>query len=285
MLGGLSYAFYKKMLIAQMIIVINFIVFFLEILTSSSFSTGASSVVKDLAFRPSYIQEITPLYTLFTSLFLHADLWHILMNMIVFLVVGIPFEQRVGSRRFTTIYLVSGVCGALFFAAFNWQSQVLLIGASGAIFGIIGAFATLYPQDEIVMPVPVFIIFFIRMPVIVAALLFAGLETVYTVAGVTDGVAHLAHIGGLVAGIVLATVYRKVLPEKRQRQPSLARLSSLIKNEEQQQLFDRIQAADIPEVREAWLSRFLEEVTCPHCGGILQRGRGIRCQQCGRRYD
>jgi len=135
------------------------------------------------------------------------------------------------------------------------------------------------------MPVPVFIIFFIRMPVIVAALLFAGLETVYTVAGVTDGVAHLAHIGGLVAGIVLATVYRKVLPEKRQRQPSLARLSSLIKNEEQQQLFDRIQAADIPEVREAWLSRFLEEVTCPHCGGMLQLGRGIRCQQCGRRYD
>jgi len=103
MLGGLSYAFYKKMLIAQMIIVINFIVFFLEILTSPSFSTGAASVVKDLAFRPSYIQEITPLYTLFTSLFLHADLWHILMNMIVFLVVGIPFEQRVGSRRFITI--------------------------------------------------------------------------------------------------------------------------------------------------------------------------------------
>lgn len=283
--GGLAYAFYKKMLLSQMIIVINFVVFFLTLAAARSFSVSASPVFQDLAFRPRYLLEWGSEYTLFTSLFVHADIWHILMNMFIFLLIGIPFEQRVGAPRFAAIYLLTGVGGTLTFCLFHWNSGVMLVGASGAIFGIFGAFAALYPRDQVVMPLPLPIMLFIRMPVIVATLLFAGLETLYTVGRISDGVAHEAHIGGLVCGVALAAVLRQVIPRTVSAAPLNGRLASLAQTDRQRQLLKKVEEADIPEVRDAWMARFLEEVECPHCGGSLIAHRGIRCQHCGTRFS
>ncbi|MDD3493003.1 MAG: rhomboid family intramembrane serine protease [Candidatus Thermoplasmatota archaeon] len=284
-LGGLAYALYKKMLLSQMIIIINFAVFFLMLAAAQSFSMSASPLFPDLAFRPRYLTEGEQIYTLFTSLFVHADIWHILMNMFIFLLIGVPFEQRVGTPRFAAIYFLAGVGGTLTFSLFNWNSGVMLVGASGAIFGVFGAFAALYPRDQVVMPIPFPIMLFIRMPVLVAALLFAGLETLYTVGQVSDGVAHLAHIGGLVSGVALAAALRKIAPRTISASAPSEGLASLARTDAQRQFLERVREADIPEVREAWMTRFLEEVECPRCGGPLISSRGIRCQRCGARFS
>lgn len=285
--GGLAYAARRRILLSQTIIVVNFVVFFLMMLTSAapfSLSMGTSPVFQDLAFKPVYLQQPLQLYTLFTSMFIHANFLHILMNMIVFLLVGVPFEQRVGSTRFFALYVVTGIAGALFFTAFDPMvslgSTVSLVGASGAIFGILGSFATLYPRDQVVMPLPVFIILFIRMPVIVATLVFAGMETLYVFSGISDGVAHLAHIGGLVSGIALAAAIGKP-PEVTTEKLPLDRLATLVTTDRQRELLERVREADEPEIQEAWLSTLLRELECPECGGTLVHRRGIVCRRCG----
>ena len=80
----------------------------------------------------------------------------------VFFFVGMAFEQRIGWKKFLTIYLLTGVCGALTHSLLNLGSGIVLIGASGAIFGILGAFAFSYPRDEVVMPIPLGIIMVFR---------------------------------------------------------------------------------------------------------------------------
>jgi len=281
---GLAYAARKKMLVSQTVVVINFIVFFILIFTSRSFYAGPSPVFHDLAFRPSYLEAggLSHTYTLFTSMFIHSDIFHILMNMIIFLLIGIPFEQRVGSRRFATIYFTSGVAGAIFFSIFNWGSDVMLVGASGAIFGVFGAFAALYPRDRVVMPIPFPIMFFVRMPVIVATIMFAALESLYTLSGVSDGVAHLAHIGGLVSGIVLSVFVREE-KHKSTGRLNFDLLEGLVSTDKQREALVRAKEADLPEVREAWLSYLTKEMRCPKCGGKLERNKGIHCKDCGYR--
>lgn len=282
---GLAYSIKKKMLLTQTLTIINFVIFFILAFTSRGLSTTAySPVFRDLAFRPSYLYpgELLYSYTLFTSLFIHSDIFHILMNMIIFLLIGIPFEQRVGSKKFAVVYFISGISGALLFSAFNWGSNVMLVGASGAIFGIFGAFAALYPRDKVVMPVPLPIMFFMRMPVIVATLMFASIETLYVVGGVSDGVAHLAHVGGLVAGITISVFIKKEKSESISK-INFDALERLIENDEQREALEKAKEADLPEVREAWLSHLLRDIRCPKCGGKLERNKGIGCRDCGYR--
>ncbi len=281
---GLAYSARKKMLVSQTVVIINFIVFFILIFTSRSFYAGPSPVFHDLAFRPSYLEAggLPHTYTLFTSMFVHSDILHILMNMIIFLLIGIPFEQRVGSGRFAIIYFLSGMMGAIFFSAFNWGSDVMLVGASGAIFGVFGAFAALYPRDKVVMPIPLPIMFFVRMPVIVATIMFAALESLYTLSGVSDGVAHLAHIGGLVSGIALSAFARGEKAESTGRL-NFDLLEGFVSTDEQREALARAREADLPEVREAWLSYLTKDIRCPKCGGKLERDGGIRCKECGYR--
>jgi len=282
MLLGLAYAAKKKILISQMIVIINFVIFFMLIFTSHHFSTAYSPMFPDLAFRPAYLNSISHLYTLFTSMFVHADIFHILMNMLIFLLIGVPFEQRVGSRKFAAVYFISGIFGAIFFSIFNWGSNTMLVGASGAIFGIFGAFASLYPRDKVVMPIPLPIMLFVRMPVIVATVMFASIESLYALSSMSDGVAHLAHIGGLVSGIVISFFIKE---GEKEAVPAINfnALERMIKDERQREAFERVKKADVAEVREAWLSYLLKDMKCPKCGGKLARDKGIYCRDCGYR--
>lgn len=284
---ALMYAWLKKMLISQMIVVINFIIFIVLLISSKSFSISSSAVAADLAFRPSYLNSPSSLYTLFTSMFLHWGFLHIIGNMIVLLLIGIPFEHRVGRKKFMLIYLLSGIAGTLFFSVAEWGSTVLTGGASGAIFGILGAFAAAYPWDEVVMPIPAFIVFFVRMKVIVAAVLFGLLQVVLAVAEQyfpskgLGGIAYLAHLGGLVAGIILSViVIKKEVPQTRAEFEFKA-LEGLLTTEKQKEIFRKIKEADFPEVREAWVSQLLRELKCSRCGGTIKKDGS--CSDCGYR--
>ena len=291
MIGAIAIARFKKVMITYSLIIANFIIFVITLIYPF--------VIYEIGFRPIYLTlEYSPqLYTLFTSMFLHGGFAHILGNMIVFLFMGIAFEQRIGMKNFLVIYLVTGVCGALAHSFLNLGSATVLIGASGAIFGILGAFAYSYPRDEVVMPIPLGIIMiFRRIKVMYAAILFAVLETVIVLYGTQDTTAHFAHIGGLLSGVILAAILVGKQGEKTKqyaataiyRDPSLvpkkkkinySTLRKLAITPELRETLSRIENETVLQVRDIWLEHFLEKTTCPICGKLLSHSsRKIWCE-------
>ena len=291
MVGTLVVAFLKKITLTYSIIIACFFVF----LISLFFRT---EIINDLGFRPSYLSlEAFPnVYTLFTSMFVHSDFLHILGNMFVFFFMGVAFEQRVGPKKFLLIYLVTGVCGALTHSLLNIGSTIPLIGASGAIFGILGAFAYAYPRDEIVMPVPIGIMFIMRIKVIYATIIFAVFETIIVMFSVQDSTAHFAHFGGLASGVVLAAILLRNRAEKQTQTKGVSpldymqikkddtinfsHLTKLVKTSEEKKILQHIEKEDVLQVRDMWLEHFLEKITCPVCNKPLNHlGRKIWCEQ------
>jgi len=291
MIGTLVVAYVKRITLTYAIIIGNFFVF----LISLFFRT---QIISELGFRPIYLSlEYFPnAYTLFTSMFVHSDFLHILGNMFVFFFMGVAFEQRIGPKKFLLIYLITGVCGALTHSFLNIGSPIPLVGASGAIFGILGAFAYAYPRDEVVMPVPLGIMFIMRIKVIYAAILFAILETVIVMFSVSDNTAHFAHLGGLASGVILAAV---LIGKRAEKAASLNRagpldymqikktdsinfshLKQLVKTPEMNKILQRVEKEDVLQVRDMWLDHFLEKVTCPVCNRPLNHfDRRIWCEK------
>ena len=279
MVLSLVIAWVRKIPITYALIIGNFLVFGLWLI-------NPDVQMYELGFRPIYLQVdyLPQLYTLFTSMFVHDGILHILGNMFVFFFMGVAFEERIGRGKFLLIYLVAGVCGALAHSVLNLGSTTVLIGASGAIFGILGGFAYAYPWDEIVMPIPVGIMIITKIKVLYAAILFALLETVLVVIGTQDSTAHYAHFGGLISGIILAAVLvrgsREHLKKPVQRNPygereapgslHLEALRPLATTPELTSILDRVSKEDVPQVRQLWLENFFEKARCPVCGKPLQ---------------
>jgi len=266
-IGTLVIAYAKKLLITYALIFANFIVFVISVIFPE--------VIYDLGFRPIYLslEFIPQLYTLFTSMFIHGGFLHIVGNMLVFFFVGMAFEQRVGWKKFLTIYLLTGVCGALTHSLLNLGSGIVLIGASGAIFGILGAFAFSYPRDEVVMPIPLGIIMvFRRIKVVYAVLIFAVMETVIVMLDVQDTTAHFAHIGGLVSGVVLAAI---IIKNKRTGTGNTASAETIY--------YDSSYPLKIRKINFSVLrEHFLERTKCPKCNKPLNHFDGKTwCEDCG----
>jgi len=266
----LAYGLRKNVQFSQLLIIANFLVFILAI-----FPEG-NQLLYDLGFRAIYLDEPSKWYTLFTSMFIHFGIGHILMNMIVFLLIGPTFESLIGKKRFIVIYFVTGICATLVFSLFHLNDAILLGGASGAIFGILGAFAASYPRTQVFIP----LFLFIRMPVIGAALLFAGLETLYVISGITQGVAHEAHLGGLVTGIAIAAILIRSERSPARSLINFGDLENLVTTQRGKKILERAKEADVPEVRDAWLSYLAKDLTCPKCGKKLQFKKDIACD-CG----
>ncbi|MGI9626447.1 MAG: rhomboid family intramembrane serine protease [Longimicrobiales bacterium] len=153
--------------------------------------TGAMPVVQQLlAFVPTRVL-LAP-WTPITYMFLHANLTHMLFNMVGLFFFGPRLEERLGSKNFIWFYLLSGLGGAVF--SFVFSPFAAVVGASGAVFGVLLGFARYWPREDIyiwgVLPIQA------RMLAIflVVSSLYAGFT------GARDGVAHFAHLGGLVFG-------------------------------------------------------------------------------------
>lgn len=152
-------------------------------------------------------------YTLLMSIYLHADLLHLLSNMFALWIFGPECERRVGSRNFLIIYNVAGLAGNALHVLAYPESPAPAMGASGAIFGIIAAFAVFFPLRMI------FIIWFIPMalPAVVWAAIYFLFEVFYEFSGLNPFVAHMAHIGGFIVGLAFALIYRRVSRRSRGR--------------------------------------------------------------------
>lgn len=156
------------------------------------------------------ISRLSPPLTLITSMFLHGGFLHLFFNMLYLWIFGNNIEDFLGPIRFIIFYLLSGLGASLTHIIFNPNSQVPMIGASGAIAGVLGAYLILYPGARVLTFV--FLFFIIRIIPIPAAFVL-GLWFLLQVmnVGIGGGVAWFAHIGGFLIGIVLI----KVFTEKR----------------------------------------------------------------------
>ncbi|MCR9142245.1 MAG: rhomboid family intramembrane serine protease [bacterium] len=130
-----------------------------------------------------------------TSMFLHTDLAHFAFNMLAVWSVGTPLEMTLNSGRFTFLYFISGFTGSLFLLIFNADSNAPAIGASGAAFGLLGALAVFYPKARL-------LVFFIPMRAITAAAILAVLSIGFYLFQQLTFIAHMAHLGGLVGGLL-----------------------------------------------------------------------------------
>jgi len=170
---------------ALMLIGTNLLVF---LLTSSS-----PAIVQYLSLNPLYVIRGGMFWQVFTYQFVHGGIGHLLSNMIGLLFFGITVERKIGSKEFLLLYLLSGtLCGILSLVVYilSGTMYVFLMGASGAVFAILLAYAVLYPRSVIylwaIVPIPA--------PVLVIG--YAALETLHLIGGSNTGVAHSTHLIG-----------------------------------------------------------------------------------------
>lgn len=152
------------------------------------------------------IPRLSPWLTLITSIFLHGSVFHLFGNMLYLWVFGNNVEDFLGSFRFIIFYFISGLGASLTHILFNPGSQIPVIGASGAIAGVLGAYLILYPGARVFTLVFLFII--IRI-IPVPAFFVLGIWFIAQIMniGLGGGVAWFAHIGGFLLGMFLIKYY------------------------------------------------------------------------------
>jgi membrane associated rhomboid family serine protease len=162
---------------------------------------GAARLPPELAVLPAWA-------TLLTSMFLHGGLMHLIGNMVFLWVLGDNVEDALGHLRYVVFYGLSGVAAALTHASLEPHSMVPMIGASGAISGVIGAYLVLHPRSRIKTLVLRFIV---ELPAFVVLGLWIAFQlfSVYMSDPGQGGVAWWAHIGGVVAGAILIVPMRQ----------------------------------------------------------------------------
>jgi membrane associated rhomboid family serine protease len=151
------------------------------------------------------------IWQLLTYGFLHGSLTHLMFNMLALYMFGAPLERHLGSAEFLLFYFVTGIGAGLATLAVNWYSglgYVPVVGASGAIFGLLLAFATYFPDTRILF------MFFIPMRAPMAVLVFAGIELFSMFTGTRSGVAHLTHLAGLAFGWLYLVVRLGINPAR-----------------------------------------------------------------------
>ena len=284
---GLLVAYYcirNEFMVSQSLVFINFAIFSAwAVLYRISPQMGYDAFI-ELGFRSMYLESPEfGLLTLISAMFMHGGPMHLLMNMLILILLGVPFEDRIGSRAFLKIYLISGVIGSLVTGSISVLNETGLetinIGASGAVFGIMGGFALLYPRDEI--PMLLGPIFMHRVPVLLATLVFIGMETLYVGLGTEDGIGHGTHMASFIAGVFLAPYFtskKEVETNPEIGLERLVKLSGITKkgNYELQMIKD----SDEPELIDAWLDKFWELQECPDCGEPVNM-QGV-CSDCGK---
>jgi Uncharacterized membrane protein (homolog of Drosophila rhomboid) len=201
----------RRPVVTYVLIAVNLIAFLLSLVT------GLTRAFLTFGAVPALIALDYEYYRLITSMFLHADFLHILFNMWALFVFGRDIESSVGSGRFTLLYFLSGIVGGIAYVYYMLTYAVTFdpraafipaIGASGAVFGVMGSFAVLYPRR----PVAFFFYFLpIVAPAFVAITLMGLIQTVLALALPFSSIAYTAHIGGLAVGMLMGLWFRSLL--------------------------------------------------------------------------
>ena len=196
------------------IIGVNLVIGFATIMMQYSNPRLFYWVIMNFSSIPVYTITGTQPYRLFTSMFLHGGFLHLLLNMFALFIFGPDVERVLGRIKYLILYFGSGLAADYFHAYFIlsfFPAKNLLtvpsIGASGAIFGVMAAYAVLFPFRRLM----IFIGFPIVAPAVVAVFVMAALQFLYALFTPFSEVAYAAHIGGFLAGLILTLIYRPFL--------------------------------------------------------------------------
>lgn len=164
-----------------------------------------------------------PPLTLLTSLFLHIDLAHIAGNMLFLFIFGAAVEERLGAVRFLLFYLLAGVVSGVATAAMAPRAMVTVVGASGAIAGVLGAYFIFYPRSRIrtflprpLLPRPA------EIPAVIYLLVWFAMQLEFAIESdpalrLSGGVAWWAHVGGFLFGVAAGPLFSHTQPASRKR--------------------------------------------------------------------
>ncbi len=164
-----------------------------------------------------HLKIIPPFLSIFTSMFLHGGWMHIIGNMTYLHIFGDNIEERLGKLKFVIFYLVTGIVAAFSQALIDPTSTIPMIGASGAIAGILGGYLVLYPKAKI--KVFFWFIIFVKIIKIRAFIVLGGWIIIQFISfSGTDlnsgGVAYAAHIGGFISGVLLINIMKNKITKK-----------------------------------------------------------------------
>jgi membrane associated rhomboid family serine protease len=201
------------------IIIANFLVFFYEL----SLGNEVDSFMRDWGAVPRFVTDYFDnssaypyrvLFTPITAMFIHGGWLHILGNMLFLWVFGDNVEDAIGHVSYLFFYLLAGIAAAAVQILVDTGSGVPMVGASGAIAGVLGAYVVLYPRATIAAVIFPFVFWVLPIPAFVLIGLWFFLQLLYgaaaigTAVGASEGVAWWAHIGGFLAGLLLVWAFR-----------------------------------------------------------------------------
>lgn len=184
-----SYSYYGSFIppVVKALLLTNALVFLLTYF-------GPFAVAAYFGLVPKLVWSRFMIWQLFTYMFLHGNFWHILINMFVLWMFGSDLERTWGSREFLKFYLICGVGAGLFNVLLQPNSMIPIIGASGAIYGVLVAFAIMYPNRLVYL----YFLFPIKVKHLVIFLII--FEFFASMTGSQGNVAHFAHLGGILIG-------------------------------------------------------------------------------------
>jgi membrane associated rhomboid family serine protease len=282
-IAGVFVAYWRKMYITHMLVLLLVLIFMICIGTSNNISDlRFSEIYRDLAFNPRLFRNGENLYSLVTNLFVHSNPMHLIFNVLALVFLGMSFEEKVGPLRYGIIFFATGMIANVLYAFTSNFAGGYLVGASGGLFGIMGAYSRLYPREKfmffpIMVPLPIFTWTFLF---IIFSILFHFAPDLCLI----PDVAHIAHVEGAFAGLLIAPLVMKIETKDKKKRIApidISALEALARTEEEKELLEKIKSEDEPDVRKAWVEHFLKKVRCPQCGGYMQvSGRTLRCT-CG----
>ena len=240
----------------QRLLLANVVVFF--------FSMAFPALIPDFGLVPAAI-PYRP-WTLVTYMFLHGGFGHLFFNMLMLFFFGPRLEERLGSGTFIRFYLACGVGGAIL----SFATPVsLIVGASGAIFGVVVGFARYWPRENIyiwgVLPIPARVLAIFM----VATSLFAGF------AGARDGIAHFAHLGGLVAGWIFLRIWERRRQRRVARRPARPRRMSVVADLEALYRWDSIPRQGLHEINREEVDKLLRKARRAGAGALTADERAF----------
>ncbi|MBI4394180.1 MAG: rhomboid family intramembrane serine protease [Euryarchaeota archaeon] len=266
---------------------IALIVFFGQSFSALFF--GGDPVSAQLAVDVDDLLAFKVWWTPLSYMFLHLDFLHLFGNIFILLSIGPLLESRIGARRFAAIFFAAGVIVPAVTAVLAVVTAESIfsapaVGASGAVFGVLATFATLYPNER----VPVILLFFVVwLPAQIVFSMYIAFNLIYALGSTSIGWwGHFAGAAVGIAAVPLLNRYRKagsapaveINPSDLEPLATTPTLKSILGHLRD---VSKNETRDDAVFRAAWLERFIERAKCPKCGKTLELGAGGITSDCG----